>query len=259
MRLRFALALLLIATPAVAKQPASTATVFAAASLSESFQEVGRALEKTGGTSYRFNFAGSQQLAAQLEQGAPADVFASADELWMRYAGEHGLVEGEGRLFARNRLVVITPKGDPGRVDRLEDLARPGVKVLIGVDNVPIGRYARQVLANLSHSDERFSRRVLGNVVSQEENVRAIATKIALGEADAGFVYVSDVTGSVRSKVRRITIPDDANVIAEFPIAIAKNAPHADAAKAFVDFLLTREGQDILVRHGFLPAESARP
>jgi len=248
---RLVLAFLLVASPALAAPDA--ATIFAAASLSESFQDVAKELEKTG-KHYRFNFAGSQQLAAQLEQGAPADVFASADELWMRYAKEHDLLEGDAHLFARNPLVVITPKTNPGRVDRIADLARPGVKVILGVENVPIGRYARQVLANL-----HLSRRVLANVVSQEENVKAIVTKIALGEADAGFVYASDVTPGVRGKLRRIAIPDDAEVIADYPIAVAKNAPHAEAARAFVDYLLTREGQAILVKHGFLPAEDARP
>src|SRR4029077_15343512 len=116
--------------------------------------------------------------------------------------------------------------------------------------------YAREMLRK---SSPGFARGVLANVVSQEENVKAIVTKVALGEADAGFVYVSDVTPAMRGKLRRISIPDDANVIAAYPVAVAKNAPHADAAQAFVDFLLTREGQAILVRHGFLPAEDSRP
>jgi len=238
---RLVFVLLLLASPAFARDET---TIFAAASLSGAFKEMGK--------KYRFNFAGSQQLAAQLEQGAPADVFASADEQWMSYAREHGLIAGEPRVFARNRLVVITPKSNPGRVDRIADLARPGVKVLIGVENVPIGRYARQVLTK--HSSD-FARRVLGNVVSQEENVKAIVTKIALGEADAGFVYVSDATPAVR----RMPIPDEVNVIAAYPIAVVKNAPHAEAAQAFVNFLLSREGQAILVKHGFLPAENSRP
>lgn len=249
-------AFLILASPAIAKP--DTATIFAAASLSEAFKDVAKQLEKTG-HHYRFNFAGSQQLVAQLEQGAPADAFASADEMWMRYAKEHGLLEGDARLFARNRLVVITPRTNPGRVDRLADLARPGIKVLLGVDNVPVGRYARQVLTNLSQEDPRFARRVLGNVVSQEENVKAIVTKVALGEADAGFVYVSDVSSAVRGKLRRIPISDDANVIAAYPVAVAKHARHSEAAQAFVDYLLTREGQAILVKHGFLPAEESRP
>lgn len=246
---RLVLALLLLAPPAFARDEA---TIFAAASLSGAFKEIG----KQPGKHYRFNFAGSQQLAAQLEQGAPADVYASADDMWMRYAKEHDLVVGEPRLFARNRLVVITPKSNPGRVDRIEDLARPGVKVLIGVESVPIGRYARQMLKNVSPG---FARGVLANVVSQEENVKAIVTKVALGEADAGFVYVSDVTAAMRGKLRRISTPNDANVIANYPIAVTKAAPHAEAAQLFIDFLLTREGQAILVKHGFLPTEDSRP
>jgi molybdate transport system substrate-binding protein len=250
---RIALALLLLVTPSSAGKAKDEATVFAAASLSEAFQEAATEVTRRTGHAYRFHFAGSQQLAAQLEQGAPADLFASADDRWMDYASTRELVDGEGTSFARNQLIVITPKSNPGRVDKIEDLARPGVKVLIGVDNVPVGRYARLVLARLSNGSD-FGRRVLANVVSQEENVKAIVSKVQLGEADAGFVYVSDVPRSLRNRLRPIAIPDSANVIADYPIAVVHGAPHAEAAKAFVDFLLSSDGQAILARHGFLAA-----
>lgn len=250
--MRLVLAVLLVFSPAAGASPPS-ATIFAAASLSEVFQQAARQVKKRSGFEYRFNFAGSQQLAAQLEQGAPADLFASADDRWMSYASEHNLIDGSAKRFARNRLVVITPVANPGRVDKLEDLARSGVKVLIGIETVPAGRYARQVLARLSNGSD-FGRRVLANVVSQEENVKSIVTKVQLGEADAGFVYVTDVTPSLRGRLRVIAIPESANVIADYPIAFARGAPNHEAAQAFVDYLLSTDGQALLARYGFLSA-----
>jgi molybdate transport system substrate-binding protein len=254
---RFVLALLLLLPTAVAAKPAP-ATIFAAASLSEVFQEAARQVEKKSGFEYRFHFAGSQQLAAQLEQGAPADVFASADDRWMEYASQHNLIDGDAKRFARNRLVVITPVSNPGRVDKLEDLGRPGVKVLMGTESVPAGRYARQALANLSNGSD-YGRRVLSNVVSQEDNVKSIVAKVQLGEADAGFVYVTDVSPSVRGRVRAISIPEASNVVADYPIAIAHGAANHEAAQAFVDYLLSTDGQTLLARYGFLAAGANTP
>jgi molybdate transport system substrate-binding protein len=251
-----AILFLFIATTGATDRP--PATIFAAASLSEVFQEAARQVTKKSGYEYRFHFAGSQQLVAQIEQGAPADVFASADDRWMSYASEHNLIDGSAQRFARNRLVVITPVANPGRVDKLEDLARSGVKVLIGIETVPAGRYARQVLAKLSNGSD-YGRRVLGNVVSQEENVKSIVAKIQLGEADAGFVYVTDVNSSLRGRVRVIPIPESANVIADYPIAFARSAPNREAAKAFVDYLLSTDGQALLARYGFLAAGTDSP
>jgi len=250
--------LLLLAPAAGANRPPTTATIFAAASLSDVFQEAGRQVTKRSGYAYRFNFAGSQQLAAQLEQGAPADLFASADDRWMSYASEHELIDGSARSFARNRLVVITPVSNPGRVDKLDDLARPGVKVLIGVETVPAGRYARQVLARISNGSD-YGRRVVANVVSQEENVKSIVTKVQLGEADAGFVYVTDVSPSMRGRVRAIAIPESSNVIADYPMALAHGAANPEAAKAFMDYLLSTDGQALLARYGFLSAGNPAP
>lgn len=255
---RWILTALLLATPAAANNPPATATIFAAASLSDVFREAGRQVTKRAGYTYRFHFAGSQQLAAQLEQGAPADIFAAADDRWMSYANEHNLIDGTAHNFARNRLVVITPVSNPGRVDKLEDLARSGVKVLMGTEGVPAGRYARQVLANLSKGSD-FGRRVLGNVVSQEDNVKSIVTKVQLGEADAGFVYVTDVSPSMRGRVRAIAIPESSNVIADYPIALAHGAANPEAAKAFMDYLLSTDGQALLARYGFLSAGNATP
>jgi molybdate transport system substrate-binding protein len=253
---RWFFALALLASTASADKP--QATVFAAASLSQVLQDAGRQVTKRSGYEYRFTFAGSQQLAAQLEQGAPADLFVSADDRWMSYASEHHLIDGNAKRFARNRLVVITPVSNPGRVDKLEDLARPGVKVLIGAEAVPAGRYARQVLARLSNGSD-YEQRVIANVVSQEDNVKSIVVKVQLGEADAGFVYVTDVSSALRARLRAISIPESSNVVTDYPIAITRGAPNQAAAKAFIDYLLSTDGQALLAHYGFLPAGADTP
>lgn len=237
--------------------------VFAAASLSEAFTEIGRRLEaERQGISVRLNFAGSQQLAAQIEQGAAADLFASADERWMGYAKDRGLLAGDPALFARNRLVVIVPKTNPGRINRLQDLARGGVKLVIGADAVPVGHYSRVAIRNLSHTDgfpPDYATRVLQNVVSDEENVRSVVSKVQLGEADAGFAYRSDVTPAVARYVKTLELPEAANVVAAYPIALVKDGRQPEAAKAFLDLVLSPEGQKILVQHGFMPVAAAQP
>jgi len=203
------------------------------------------------------NFAGSQQLATQIEQGAAADVFASADQRWMTYATERNLISNVPVTFARNRLVVIVPATNPARIHRLQDLARGGVKLVLGADAVPVGRYSRVVLQNLSRAPgfpRDFAARVLRNVVSEEENVKSVVGKVQLGEADAGVVYRSDITPSVTRFVHRIEIPDSANVVASYPIAMARAARDTTLARAFLDLVLSSEGQAILERHGFARA-----
>ena len=231
--------------------------VFAAASLSDAFTEIGHQLERQRpGLTVRLNLAGSQQLATQIEQGAVADVYASADERWMAHAAERGLVSGEPAIFARNRLVVIVPKTNPARIHRLQDLARGGVKLVLGADAVPVGRYSRVVLRNLARDPAfggDFAARALRNVVSEEENVKSVVGKVQLGEADAGFVYGSDVTPSVARFIRVFEIPESANVFASYPIALLEGAKEPEAARAFVDFVLSREGQAILERRGLIP------
>ena len=258
---RFGFPLLAAAVCLLAAPPAraaETLTIFAAASLSESFTEIGRAFEKVDpGVAVRFNFAGSQQLAAQIEQGAVADVLASADGRWMDYVRGLDRIAGEPRLFARNQLVVIVPKKNPARIERLRDLTRPGVKIVIAAQAVPVGRYTRTALVKLARTNgfpPDFLFRVRDNVVSQEENVKAVVGKVQLGEADAGFVYRTDVTPAVARKVRVFEIPEAANVLAQYPVAMLKDAPQPVAAQAFIAFLLGQEGQEILRRHRFLPA-----
>jgi molybdate transport system substrate-binding protein len=249
------------ATPS-APQPAPL-RVFAAASLSEAFGEIGGMLERQRpGLVVRFNFAGSQQLAAQIEQGAAADVFASADERWMKYASERGLLTGDPLVFARNRLVVIVPKTNPARIHRLQDLARGGVKLVIGADAVPVGRYGRIAIRNLARDSafgDEFATRTLRNVVSEEENVKAVVAKVQLGEADAGIVYRSDVTPAVSRYIRVFEIPGSANVVASYPIALVRGARSSDAAAAFLALVRSPEGQQALERHGLMVAEAPGP
>jgi molybdate transport system substrate-binding protein len=259
---------ILLAMVAFASRPASAAPgttlgVFAAASLAGAFGDIARAFERAhAGVRVQLNLAGTQMLVAQIEQGAKADVFASADAQWMATLKEHGHVEGEPRRFARNRLVVIVPRTNPARIGKLADLARPGVKFVIGVESVPVGRYAREMLARLGAEpgfDGDFARRALANVVSQEENVKGVVGKVQLGEADAGICYRSDVTASVARLVRVIEIPAEANAIADYPIAVVAGAPHADLAREFVAQVLAAEGQRALERNGLVPATPANP
>jgi molybdate transport system substrate-binding protein len=250
------LALLFTSRPAAAQ--AEPIAIFAAASLKDAFTEAGAVMaRRRPGFEARFNFAGSQQLALQLDQGADADVFAAADDRSMRAVGEKGLLADTAVVFARNRLVIIVPAANPGRVDRLSDLTKRGLKLVLAGAAVPVGRYSREALDRLAGADEfgpDFATRVLRNVVSQEDNVKAVVAKVQLGEADAGIVYVSDVTPSVRRVVREIPIPDPYNPIATYPVAVLARSSRKPAARAFTDFLLSADGQQLLERHGLLGA-----
>ena len=239
----------------------STLRVYAAASLAEAFDELGHVLElRRPGLKVRMSFAGSQQLASQLVQGARADVFAAADARSMQDVKDHGLLERRPELFACNRMVVIVPGANPARIMRPQDLARAGVKLVVCAEAVPAGRYSRDVLRNLAREagfERDFAARTLKNVVSEEDNVRAVLAKVQLGEADAGIVYRSDVSAKLLRRMTVLAVPAAANVLAEYPIAVLKDARATEAARAFVDLVLSAEGQQILARHGFLPVGSS--
>jgi molybdate transport system substrate-binding protein len=232
-------------------------TVFAAASLTEAFNEMKTSLEKSNpDLSITFNFASSTQLRAQLEQGAGADVFASADEKEMDLAREAGLLAGEPAVFARNRLVVILPRDNPASIETLQDLSRPGVKLDLASETAPIGAYTRQFLERASSAPAfgaDFEQRALANVVSEEENVKQVVAKVRLGEADAGICYVSDVTPEAASDLVTIDIPDELNQIATYPIAVLKDAGDPALARAFLDYILSAEGQAALQAQNFIP------
>ena len=239
-----------------------TLYVFAGASLTDAFTVLGHRLERQRpGLRVRFNFAGSQQLALQIEQGAAADVFASADEHWMSHVRDHHLLAGESEVFARNRLVVIVPRQNPAGIHRLQDLARDGVKLVLGAAAVPVGEYSRRALQKLARDPafgREFSTRVLRNVVSEEENVKSVLAKVRLGEADAGVVYRSDLGPSVARLVRVFEIPEYANVLASYPISRLKSTKESEAGAAFVALVLSPEGQQVLQRSGLIPVRPTR-
>jgi molybdate transport system substrate-binding protein len=226
--------------------------VFAASSLNPAFQEIAVQFEaQNPDTAVVFNFAGSSTLATQIIQGAPADVFASADSAQMQVVADAGVLENEALIFTRNRLVVITPSDSD--IQKLGDLAKPGVLLVLAETNVPVGKYSRQVLENLNNLyGADFSENVLANLVSEEPNVKQVATKVELGEADVAIVYITDA--ATLQHVRRVEIPDEANVTATYPIAALKGE-QKDLADTFIDFVLSPEGQDILAKFGFLPRE----
>jgi molybdate transport system substrate-binding protein len=229
--------------------------VFAAASLKETFEAIAKNFEAAhAGSHVVLQLAGSQELRTQIENGAKADVFASADTRHMSALQDTGLV-GKPTIFARNEPVVITPTANPAGLHRFEDLPK-AKKLIVGVDEVPIGRYTKQVIEKAGKDlGEAFVKNVEANVVSRELNVRQILAKVSLGEGDAGFVYKTDAT-TVRDKVQVIDIPQRWNVIAEYPIAVTSHAPDPGLAKAWVEMVSSPGGQKILSAAGFQTAEA---
>ncbi len=232
--------------------------IFTAASLTDAFKDMAAQIEQANpGTKLTFNFAGSPTLRTQLAQGARADVFASADEPNMAGAEKDGTIMGQPQIFARNVLVVVVPAKNSAGIHKLQDLAKPNIKLVLTNKEVPVGNYARQALEKMSQDPAfgpDFSKRVLANLVSEETNVRQVAAKVQLGEADAGIIYFSDVTPTLRDAVQVIQIPPEMNVIAKYPIAVVKGAQNEAGARAFIAYVLSPAGQTILVRHGFLAA-----
>jgi molybdate transport system substrate-binding protein len=230
--------------------------VFSAASLTEAFSQIGARFEAGHpGTKVSFNFAGSQQLAQQLAQGAPADVFASADEQQMDAAIKMGRIDPtQKQVFISNHLVVIFPRENPAGMTRLQDLSKPGLHLVLAAGAVPVGAYSLEFLARASRQPEfgpDFKDKVIANVVSYEENVKAVLSKVQLGEADAGIVYISDAAQAT-DKLGYLEIPDPLNPAADYFIASLKDSSNLDLAQAFIDFVLSPEGQETLARFGFI-------
>lgn len=230
--------------------------VFAAASLSEVFTELSHQFESNHpGTKVILNLAGSQQLAHQLNQGAPADLFASANERQMEVAISSGRIDPSSRrIFAQNRLVVVVPRNNPGDLKTFEDLAIPGKRLIIAAPEVPAGTYAQMVIKNISNDPRYgggFYQAVFDNIVSYEENVRAVLSKIRLGEGDGGIVYLSDVMNQAAEEVNTLSIPDEFNILAKYPIALTNDSKQPELALEFIDFLLSRDGQQVLAEFGF--------
>jgi molybdate transport system substrate-binding protein len=221
-------------------------TVFAAASLREAFEDLAKTFEAKTKVKVRLNLAGSPELRTQIEHGAKADVFASADQKHVDALVTGKLAENP-RLFARNTPVVIVPRGNPAKVTSFDQLPRAR-KIVIGVPEVPIGNYTLQIL---DRAGADFKARVLANVASRELNVRQVLAKVTLGEADAAVVYKTDAMAG-KDKLEIIEIPAKVNVIAEYPVAVLTRAPQAAAARAFVDLLLSGDGQKRLAAAGFV-------
>lgn len=217
------------------------ATVLAAASLTESFNRIGAQFQRRyPEASVAFNFGSSSTLAAQILEQGGADVFASADQENMQRIAAGGLLAEPARVFARNRLQIVVEKGNPKGVRTLRDLARPGLKVALAAPQVPAGRYAAQALSRAG---------VTVKPVSLEEDVKAALSKVVLGEADAGIVYVSDVS-SAAGKVEGIDIPDAQDVLATYPAGVVRGGSATGTGRAFV--LLSPEAQAVLRGNGFL-------
>lgn len=226
-------------TASAAGAPKADLTVLAASSLTNVFKTAGAAYEKAHpGTKITFSFAGSQELAAQVKQGAPADALVTADTKTM-----DGLKSDTGTptVIARNRLVIATVEGNPKKVDELKDLADTKLKVVLAAPEVPVGRYSKKILD---------AQKIVVKPVSQEPNVRAVLSKVELGEADAGLVYKTDAA-TATGKVDAVEIPDAQNAIAAYPAATLKTSKSSEAAAAFVAWLSTPEAQKILQDAGF--------
>ena len=215
--------------------------IFAAASLSAAFEELAKAFEEqSSGREIELHFAGSPTLALQIQEGAPADVFASADELNLQKVIDARLTLTEPEVFARNRLVAIVPRGNPRALRRLADLARSDLRVALCGPQVPAGRYARECLEKAG---------IELRSVSDEPNVTALLTKVAYGELDGGIVYLTDAR---RAEVDVLPIPDEWNVVASYPLVVVSTGEDGEGGRAFASFVLSPEGQAILARHGFL-------
>jgi molybdate transport system substrate-binding protein len=248
-RIALAVALGFLATVApsrAADAPAPAApgrvVVLAAASLAAAFGAVDDAFERAQpGTTVETSFAGSQILVQQIREGAPADVFAAADEASMKAVADAGELAEPARVFAKNRLAIAVRPGNPSGIRTLADLGRPGLIVALGGPSVPVGRYAAEAFKRAG---------VPVPTASQEPDVKAVVTKIVLGEADAGIVYVTDVTAA-GGKIEGVPIPDAHNVEARYPIAVLRDAPNAAGARALVAFVLGPDGQAVLRRFGF--------
>ena len=234
--------------------PQTTAiTVLAASSLTKAFPRVGDLFTKAHpSVTVNFSFGGTDSLAAQIEQGAPADVFAGASAKFGEMLSGQHLIESP-RPFCTNSLVLVVPPSNPAGITSPKDLATKNVKLVVGSESVPVGAYTRTVLGSLDAiygSD--YSTRALARVVSNEDTAEAVLAKVETGEADAAFVYVTDARAA-GSQLTAITLPATANAVAAYPIAVVSATDHADAARQFVTFVLSPPARALLRQAGFGP------
>ena len=235
---------------------ATVITVFAAASLTDAFRDIAREFEsRNPGVEVKLNFAGSQRLRSQLEFGAAADVFASADETQMSLAEEAGLISGSSQPFASTSLAVIA--SSDSEINDVGEIAAPGVKLVLAHESVPAGQYARQLLSWLSEANPAlgsdFAARTLANVVSEEPSVKFVEQKVVLGQADTGIVYrPGALTAAATGSARELPLPPEADAVrALYPIAVTRESGAPDWAGKFVEFALSQPAQAILSGYGF--------
>ena len=246
------------ASPTATRPPTADGeelTVYGAASLKGALEAAEAAYEIANpGTTVTLSTDSSSALETQIEQGAPADVFLSADATNPKKLVDGGFADGDAVTFAGNKLTIIVPSGNPAGIATPADLAKEGVKVIAAGDEVPITRYAAQLVENLAREagyPADFAAMYTANIASKEDNVAAVRSKIELGEGDAAIVYVTDA--KALTKVATIDVPESANVPATYAGVVVKASPHAAAARAFLDWFAGPEGQAILGTFGFLP------
>jgi molybdate transport system substrate-binding protein len=238
------------------RQQGGTLTILAASSLIDAFGELANRFEEQNpGVKVRQSFESSSTLLAQIQQGAPADVFASAAEEEMNTAVKDGLVEGEPEVFVKNREIVMVPVDNPANIRWFQDVAKPDVRLVLAGKDVPAADYALQILGKASKGyGADFEKAVLSNVVSRESDVRASVNRVVVGDADATFGYASDYTPDIRDEVKVVPIPPDLNIVATYPIASLDSAKSPRLAKKWVELVTSEEGQRVLRKWNFEPA-----
>jgi molybdate transport system substrate-binding protein len=254
------LALSLASTTLVQAEDTHELTVFCGAGLMGAFTEIGDLYQNLTGIDVKFNFDGIPSLRAQIEQGAYADVVVSADLKHMNAMRAEGLLDNNTvTIFTHNKMAIIVPNDNPANISDLADMARPGVMIVMGTKELPAGEYALQVLDKLAADPNfgpEYKEKVLGNVVSEETTVNRVVSKVALGEADAGFAFISDVSPQMVGKVTRIPVPDKYNVVGDFPIGVLKQSGHPEEAQRFIDVVMSEDGQSFIAKYGFIPVET---
>ena len=238
------------------EEQGGTLTILAASSLTDAFGKLGKTFEQQDpGTTVKTSFGASSDLLAQIQQGAPVDVFASAAEEEMNTAVKDNLVAGKPVVFVKNREIIMVPKDNPANIKSLEDLSKPNIKLVLAAKDVPAADYAVEILGKANKVyGSNFKKDVLSNVVSREADVRASVNRVVVGDADATFGYASDYTPDIRDKVKVVPIPENLNIIATYPIATLEDAKEAALAKKWVDLVTSSEGQEVLKKWGFEPA-----
>jgi molybdate transport system substrate-binding protein len=233
-----------------------TLTVLAASSLTDAFGELAKTFEQRNpGVTVKQSFESSSTLLTQIQQGAPADVFASASEEEMDTAVKEGLTGEEPEVFVKNREVVLVPKDNPAGIRDFRDVAKHGVRLVLAEEGVPAADYALEILGKADREyGPGFEKDVLSNVVSREADVRASVNRVVVGDADATFGYASDYTPDVRDRVEVVPIPQDLNIVATYPIAALEDAKEPGLAREWVDLVTGDEGQRVLEKWGFEPA-----